>query len=77
MIGASFGIAILGTVVATVIGNGPAHDDPEALLAGIGAASWAGAVLAALGTLACLPLLWRWVPSGTGDAAAAAAAGGG
>ena len=76
-IGASFGIAILGTVVATVIGNGPAHDDPEALLAGIGAASWAGAVLAALGTLACLPLLWRWVPSGTGDAAAAAAAGGG
>lgn len=77
-VGASFGIAVLGTVVAMAVGSGPAHDDPAALIRGIAAASWAGAILAGLGLLGCVPLLWRWSPTaraGSGADAAAAAAG--
>jgi len=45
MAGASFGVAVLGTVVAVNLGPGYAHADPEAFAQGMQLAYWAGALL--------------------------------
>lgn len=50
MAGASVGVAILGTVLATALGSGYAHADPDAFARGLRVAYWAGAgIVLALG----------------------------
>ena len=58
LLGAAFGIALLGTVVASVTGAAPAHADADLLDRGIGAAYAAGGVL----MLAGLLVVARWSP---------------
>ncbi|MHB1066204.1 MAG: MFS transporter [Candidatus Nanopelagicales bacterium] len=65
MAGASVGVAVLGTVLASALGNGYAHADPDAFASGLQVAYWAGAaIVLALGIGQALALR-RW----TGPAA--------
>ena len=61
-LGASFGIAILGSVIASITGPMQAHTDLALLNEGIRWAYFAGAVVALVGFLIALPLLRGWSP---------------
>lgn len=63
MAGASFGVAVLGTVLAANLGRGYAHSDPEVFARGMQLAYWAGTLLLiALGVGQALALS-RWKES--------------
>lgn len=76
-LGASFGIAILGTVIATITGTGQAHQDAALLNEGLTWAYASGAVMTVIGLVAAIPLLHGWrpgsAPADDADAAAASA----
>ena len=81
-LGASFGIAILGTVIATVTGTGQAHTDPVLLNEGLTWAYISGVVMTLIGLAIAIPLLRGWKPgsaasvdSDTDSAAGAAGVG--
>jgi len=61
-LGASFGIAILGSVIASVTGPGQAHTDLALLNDGLRWAYFAGAIVALIGLLTARPLLRGWSP---------------
>ncbi len=61
-LGASFGIAILGSVIASVTGPGQAHTNLGLLDDGLRWAYLAGATVALIGFLLALPLLRGWSP---------------
>lgn len=75
LLGAAFGIALLGTVVATVTGAAPAHADSALLDRGIGLAYAAGGVLTLAGLLVVAYLLRGWSPTVATDDEPAAAGG--
>lgn len=64
LMGAAFGIAVLGTVVATVTGGSPAHADASLLDRGISLAYAAGGLLLLAGLAVVVPLLRGWSPAG-------------
>jgi hypothetical protein len=61
-LGASFGVAILGSVIVSVTGPMQAHADAALLNEGIRWAYLAGAIVALAGFLIALPLLRGWSP---------------
>jgi hypothetical protein len=63
--GASFGVAILGTVLATAVGTGNAHADPAAFTTGVTAAYLAGTLVLLALTLAQWWALRSWREPGT------------
>ena len=65
-LGASFGVAILGSVIVSVTGPMQAHADAALLNEGIRWAYLAGAIVALAGFLIALPLLRGWSPPDVG-----------
>lgn len=61
-LGASFGIAILGTVIATVTGTGQAHTNPALLNTGIMWAYVSGVLMTVIGLVIASVLLRDWKP---------------